>query len=142
MMFQKDAPVLIAMFMVVLALTTGAVVAVNRLLREDTSEHSDPELGSAEWRMVDAEVLSTLRAGNRAFLQVRYRAGTSLVRSDVLYPSRTAVPLVGQRVPIRYDPAAPARAVYDGERAGRTTRRVTWSDGPARPVSRGRLTKV
>jgi hypothetical protein len=140
---SQNAPVLIAMFIVVLALVSGAVVVANRLLRADTSEQSEPDLGSEAWRTATAEVVSILRAGNRTFLQVRYRAGRSLIRTDVLYPAaQGVVPLVTQRVPIRYDPAAPARAVYDLQRAGRTPPRVTESDGPTGPVTGGPLTRA
>ena len=111
---SHTTPVFIAMVIVTAALVPGAVMVVShRLLRADTDRPVDPERGSEAWRPVTAEVISILRAGNRTFLQVRYRAGRSLVRSDVLYPARTPVPLVGQRVRVRYDPAAPARAVYD-----------------------------
>jgi hypothetical protein len=73
-------------------------------------------------------------------LQVRYRAGRSLIRTDVLYPAaQGVVPLVTQRVPIKYDPAAPARAVYDRNRVSGTPSRPTE---PRRPVSRRPLTKA
>src|SRR5262245_14757211 len=105
---SQNAPVLIAMFLVVLALVSGAVVVANRLLRADTSEQTEPELGSEAWRTATAEVVSTLKAGNRTFLQVRFRAGRSLIRTDVPYPaSQGVVPLVPQRVPIKYAPSDP-----------------------------------
>jgi len=148
-MFHNDAPVLIGMFIVVLGLGSAAVVAFNRLLRADsTIRDSEPELGSEAWRAVNAQVVSVLRAGNRTFLQVRYQVGTSLILNDVLYATNGlegAVPIVGQRVPIRYDPAAPARAVYDRQRASRTPPRVAEPDrpdGPARPVARRPLTRA
>jgi hypothetical protein len=72
-----------------------------------------PETESANWRRVDAEVISVLRAGHRTFLLVRFTVGTSLIRNDVRYPLPGAVPHAGQRVPIRYDPVAPARVVFD-----------------------------
>ncbi len=130
--------VFIAMAVVTAALVSGAVMVVsNRLLREDTDRPVGPERGSEGWRPVTAEVISILRAGNRTFLQVRYRAGRSLVRNDVLYPARTPVPVVGQRVQVRYDPAAPARAVYDGQQpAADRPPRVTESDAPGGPVIR------
>lgn len=133
--------VFIAVVIVTAALVSGAVMVVsNRLLREDTNRSTEPELGSEGWRPVTAEVISILRAGNRTFLQVRYRAGRSLVRNDVLYPARTPVPVVGQRVLVRYDPAAPARAVYDAQQpaTGRTPL-VTEPEPPPGPVTRGPL---
>lgn len=149
-MLHNDAPVLIAMFIVVLGLGSAAVVAFNRLLRADDStiRDSEPELGSEAWRAVNAQVVSVLRAGNRTFLQVRYQVGTSLILNDVPYPTQSVhgpVPIVGQRVPIRYDPAAPARAVYDPARADRTPPRVAEPDrpdGPAGPVTRRPLTRT
>lgn len=133
--------VFIATMIVTATLVSGAVMVLsNRLLREDRNRPADPERGSEGWRPVTAEVISILRAGNRTFLQVRYRAGRSLVRNDVLYPARTPVPVVGQRVRVRYDPAAPARAVYDAQQptADRPPR-VTESDSPGGPVTRGPL---
>jgi hypothetical protein len=135
------------LLLVVLALGSGVVVAVNGLLRADTRE-SEPELGSESWRPVNAVVVSVLRAGDRTFLQVRYRAGTSLILNDVPYPARSIrgpLPIVGQRVPIRYDPAAPARAVYDRTRSSGTPPRRPGPDraaGPNRPVPRRPLTKA
>ena len=136
---SHNTMVLIAM-VIVTALVSGAVMVVShRLLREDTNRPAEPERGSEGWRPVTAEVVSILRAGNRTFLQVRYRAGRSLVRSDVLYPARTPVPLVGQRVRVRYDPAAPARAIYDGQPAAGRTPRVIEPDAPGGPIPRGPL---
>jgi hypothetical protein len=86
----------------------GLLILVNRLGR-----HVDPHVESASWRQVDAEVISVLRASNRTFLRVRFSVGTSLIHSDVQYPLADAVPHTGQRVPIRYDPVAPARLVFD-----------------------------
>ena len=138
---SQNTLVFIAMVIVTAALASGAVVVVsNRLLREDADRPAEPERGSEAWRPVTAEVVSILRAGNRTFLQVRYRAGRSLIRNDLLYPARTPVPVVGQRVRVRYDPSAPARAVYDPHQpAADRPARVTETDSPGGPVTRGPL---
>jgi hypothetical protein len=86
----------------------GLLILVSRL-----GGHDDPDIESGSWRRVDAEVISVLRASNRTFLRVRFSVGTSLIHSDVQYPLADAVPHTGQRVPIRYDPVAPARLVFD-----------------------------
>lgn len=112
------------LLLVVLALGSGAVVTFNRLLRADEDSRSEPELGPGLARTANAEVVSVLRAGNRTFLQVRYRAGTSMIQTDVLYPASLEVPLVGRRVPVRYDPGAPARVVYAGTGPGKTLARA------------------
>jgi hypothetical protein len=73
----------------------------------------DPELETAGWRRTDAEVLSVLRAGDRTFLLVRFAVGSSVIRNDVWYPLAGPAPTVGRRVPVLYDPEAPARITYD-----------------------------
>jgi hypothetical protein len=65
----------------------------------------------AEWRRVNAEVVSVLRAGDRVFLRVRFTLGTSLIQNDVRYDGPGPLPLAGERVSIKYDPTAPARLV-------------------------------
>jgi hypothetical protein len=106
----------------VVAVAMGLLVVVSRCGRRDDA--SDPGIEFATWRRVDAEVISTLRAGNRAFLRVRFSVGTSLIQNDVQYPLPGAAPHAGQRVPIRYDPAAPARMMFDLYPTSRTPLRV------------------
>ena len=65
----------------------------------------------ADWRRVNAEVVSVLRAGDRVFLRVRFTVGTSLIQNDVRYDVPGPLPHAGQRVLIKYDPTAPARLV-------------------------------
>jgi hypothetical protein len=101
------------------ALGIGMLVLVSRFAGRD--DERDPGIESADWRRANAEVISVLRAGNRTFLLVRFQVGTSLIRNDVRYPLPGAVPHAGQRVPIKYDPAAPARVVFDLEPSGRTS---------------------
>lgn len=105
------------MFTVELTVLAGVAAAVVALfLVSSFGEHDDArdeDLQVANWRTVDAEVVSVLRAGNRTFLRVRFAVGTSLIHNDVRYPLPGTAPHVGQRVPIRYDPAAPARMMFD-----------------------------
>jgi hypothetical protein len=70
----------------------------------------EPVVEGANWRRVNAEVVSVLRVDNRIFLRVRFTVGTSLIQNDVRYdvPGRP-LPLAGDRVPIMYDPTSPAR---------------------------------
>ena len=75
----------------------------------------DSKLDTSLWRPASAEVNSTLTTKSRRFLLVTYRAGTQLIRNDVEYPFTGALPSVGQRVPIRYDPAAPSRVAFDSK---------------------------
>src|SRR5262245_49589235 len=72
---------------------------------------------SATWRPATAEVVSVLHAGKRTFLLVRYQVGSRLIHNDVMYPLAGEVPAPGRRVPIRYDPTAPARMEFDLQRA-------------------------
>ena len=101
--------------LVILAGVAVVVVGLLVLAGWFGGRHEGPDPGSefATWRPVDAEVISMLRAGDRTFLLVRFSVGTSLIQNDVQYPLPGAVPHVGQRVPIMYDPAAPARVVFD-----------------------------
>ena len=122
---------------VVLALGAGALVLYSQF--SDAGESPEQEVGTETWRTVNAEVVSVLKAGSRTFLLVRYSVGTSLVHNDILYPLQGEVPVVGQRVPIQYDPAAPARAVYDRHRVSGTPSRATE---PRRPVSRRPVTRA
>src|SRR5262245_41739725 len=98
---------------IVFALGAGALAVYSQL--SDAGDSPEHETGTETWRTVNAEVVSVLKAGSRTFLLVRYSVGTSLVHNDILYPLPGEV-VVGQRVPIRYDPGAPARAVYDRHR--------------------------
>ena len=102
----------------VLLLTVGValgivvLVLVSRLGGVDQAQ--DPQ--TENWRRVNAEVVSVLRTSTSTFLLVRYVVGSSLIHNDVRYPLPGVVPHAGQRVPIRCDPMAPARAVFDGQR--------------------------
>ena len=91
------------------ALGLGVLILVGVHGRAD----QDPEIETDNWRLVNAEVVSVLRTSTRTFLLVRYVVGTSLIHNDVRYPHSDAVPHAGQRVPIRFDPMSPARAVFD-----------------------------
>jgi hypothetical protein len=128
---------MVLLLAVVLALGAGALALYSQL--SDGGESPEPDTGTEAWRTVNAEVVSVLKAGSRTFLLVRYSVGSSLVHHDVLYPLPGEVPIVGRRVPIRYDPAAPARAVYDRSRVSGTPSRPTE---PRRPVSRRPLTRA
>jgi Protein of unknown function (DUF3592) len=128
---------MVLLLAVVLALGAGALALYSQF--SDGGESPEPDTGTETWRTVNAEVVSVLKAGSRTFLLVRYTVGSSLIHNDVLYPLAGKVPIVGQRVPIRYDPAAPARAVYDRNRVSGTPSRPTEH---RRPVSRRPLTKA
>jgi hypothetical protein len=101
-------------------------------VRHEMLHGSGPDIvvESESWRPVNAEVISVLRAGPRTFLRVRYSVGTRLIDNDVVYPLAGPTPEAGRRVPLRYDPAAPARAVYDHRR-----RSPKPAPGPAAPTS-------
>jgi hypothetical protein len=103
----------------------GSAVAVGILVLVRPSgrdgDRPDPEIESANWCRANAEVISVLHASNRTFLLVRFPVGTSLIRNDVRYPLPGAAPYAGQLVPIKYDPAAPARLVFDLHPVSRTT---------------------
>ncbi|HEY0693804.1 MAG TPA: hypothetical protein VGD71_32765 [Kribbella sp.] len=110
---------MLAMFAIEIFLAAGFTVTVAILVVcVRSADDSDPEFESSDWPRADAEVLSVLRAGGRTFLLVRFPVGTSLIRNDVLYPLPGATPRAGQRVPIRYDPEAPARVAFDLHAAG------------------------
>jgi hypothetical protein len=122
---------------IVFALGAGALAVYSQL--SDAGDSPEQEAGTETWRTVNAEVVSVLKAGSRTFLLVRYSVGTSLVHNDILYPLPGEVPVVGRRVPIRYDPGAPARAVYDRHRVSGTSPHGTE---PRRPVNRRPLTSA
>jgi hypothetical protein len=86
-------------------------------LRRLLGHAENPNAEAYPWRPGTAEIVSVLRAGNRTFLLVRYRAGNRIIHNDVLYPLAGKVPDIGQRVPIKYDPSAPARVEFDKDRA-------------------------
>jgi hypothetical protein len=113
----------------VVAVAMGLLVVVSRFGRRDDA--SDPDIEFSSWRWADAEVISILRASDRTFLRVRFSVGTSLIQNDVRYPLPGAVPHAGQRVPIRYDPAAPARMVFDLHPTSRTPLKVGRRFTPA-----------
>jgi len=89
------------MWVIALLLIVGLAVGVGLLALVSQPglglDGPDPEIESANWRRVDAEVISVLRAGNRTFLLVRFAVGTSLTRNGVRYPLQGAVPHAGQR---------------------------------------------
>lgn len=101
------------------AAALGMLTVVNRF--GERADGSDEEAEFADWRAADAEVISMLRAGDHTFLLVRFSVGTSLIQNDVRYPLSGAVPHAGQRVPIRYEPATPARLVFDQHPSTRPT---------------------
>ena len=86
-----------------------------KLLRSRRTAHTDEPIA---WLPATAEVVSVLQAGKRSFLLVRYQVGSRLIHNDVMYPLTGEIPASGQRVPIRYDPTAPARMEFDVARAG------------------------
>ncbi len=98
---------------VVAAMGTGVLVVRSLFGWLGPEPVREPDKGTEAWRRTDAEVVSVLRAGSRTFLEVRYIVGTSVVQSDVFYPVKGEPPLPGRRIPVRYDPAAPARVVFD-----------------------------
>ena len=127
-------PTIVLLLIVGTALGVGVLVLVSVL--GGAGQDRDVEVEHEDWRPANAEVISVLRTSNRTFLQVRYLVGTSLIRNDVRYPLPGAVPHVGRRVPIRYDPLAPARVMYDASRGFRRP-----ADSPAQwgqTGSRGR----
>lgn len=103
---------MILLSIVVLAVGTGVLVVRSLHGWLGPEPVREPDIGTEAWRRTDAEVVSVLRAGTRTFLEVRYPVGTSIVQSDVYYPVKGEPPLPGRQIPVRYDPAAPARAVY------------------------------
>ena len=117
---------IVQLLMVGVALGLGALVLVSVRRRGDQDQEQATEIEN--WRRVNAEVVSVLRTSTRTFLLVRYVVGTSLIHNDVLYPLEDAVPHAGQRVPIRCDPLAPAKAVFDRQASTSTPPKVA---GPA-----------
>lgn len=102
------------MVAIVLLLMIGTAVGMGILvLVTALSGDQDQEPEHENWRRADAEVISVLRTSTSTFLLVRYPVGSSLMRNDLPYPLPGAVPHVGRRVPIVYDPVAPARVLYD-----------------------------
>jgi hypothetical protein len=116
---------LAAELILIAGVAVGACILALLSLFGGGDDGLDPEVESANWHRADAEVISVLRAGDRRFLLVRFGVGTSLIRNDVRYPLPGAVPHAGQRVPIRYDPAAPARMMFDLHPSSRTPLDVT-----------------
>jgi hypothetical protein len=112
-----------SMFMtalVLLAMVPLAIVFLTPLGR--SLRRAEPASDAAvAWRPATAEVVSVLHAGKRTFLLVRYQVGSRLIHNDVMYPLTGDVPTPGHRVPIRYDPTAPARTEFDLERARAVT---------------------
>jgi hypothetical protein len=115
---------IVLLLMIGVALGVGSLVLVS--VYGGVGQGQDPDTGT--WRRVNAEVVSVLRTSTSTFLLVRYVVGTSLIHRDVQYPLSDAVPHAGQRVPIRFDPVAPAKAVFDREAYNGTPPKVA---GPA-----------
>ena len=107
------------MFMTALVLIAMVPLAIVFLAPLGRSlRKAEPASDAADtWRPATAEVVSVLHTGKRTFLLVRYQVGSRLIHNDVMYPLTGDVPTFGHRVPIRYDPAAPARMEFDLERA-------------------------
>jgi len=100
---------IVLLLMIGVALGVGVLVLVS--VQGGVGQGQEPE--TETWRRVNAEVVSVLRTSTCTFLRVRYVVGTSLIQIDLPYPPSGAVPPVGRRIPIRCDPMAPARAVFD-----------------------------
>lgn len=105
------------MILAAVAAGVGLLIKVRWFSRLEEDQYVE----CANWRRVNAEVVSVLRAGDRVFLRVRFTVGTSLIQNDVRYDVPGPLPLTGQRVPIKYDPAAPARLVVARPPAARPT---------------------
>jgi hypothetical protein len=101
--------------LVLIALVPLAIVFLAPLGRIRKAESASD--AAVAWRPATAEVVSVLHAGKRTFLLVRYQVGSRLIHNDVMYPLTGDVPTPGYRVPIRFDPTAPARMEFDIERA-------------------------
>lgn len=69
--------------------------------------------GTDLWPVVEGDVVSVLKVGGRNFLMVDYPVGSDHLRNDVMNPTAGLAPIVGQRVSVRYDPAAPARVILE-----------------------------
>jgi hypothetical protein len=96
------------------------------LSKRGNDDAGPPALGTDSWPVVEGDVVSVLKVGGRNFLMVDYRVGSDHLRNDVMNPTAGPAPIVGQRVHVRYNPAAPARVVLVPDAATapqRTTRR-------------------
>ncbi len=107
---------MLTIVLLVIVVTPLLLVFLAPLARRQVHAEN-PDAVSQTWKPASAEIVSVLRAGNRSFLLVRYQVGTQFIANDVLYPLSGKVPNIGQRVPIKYDPSAPARVVFDEHRA-------------------------
>ena len=117
---------IVPLLMVGVALGLGVLVLVSVHRRGDHDQDETTEIEN--WRRVNAEVVSVLRTSTHTFLLVRYLVGTSLLHTYVSFPLSAAVPHAGQRVPIRCDPVAPAKAAFDRQAYTGTPPKVA---GPA-----------
>ncbi len=115
---------IVLLLMIGVALGVGVLVLVS--VQGGVGQGQEPE--TKTWRRVNAEVVSVLRTSTCTFLRVRYVVGTSLIQIDMLYPPSGAVPPVGRRIPIKFDPLAPARAMFDRQPSTGTPPKVA---GPA-----------
>ena len=104
----------IVLLMVGVTLVVGILVLVSAHGGDDQGQ----DLETEDWTRVNAEVVSALRTSTSTFLLVRYLVGTSLVCTDIRYPLPGPVPRAGRRVPIRFDPVSPARAMFDLQASG------------------------
>lgn len=100
---------IVLLLMIGVAVGVGVLVLVN--VQGGVGQGQDLE--TENWTRVNAEVVSVLRTSTSTFLLVRYVVGTSLIRADVRYPLPGPVPCAGRRVPIRFDPVSPAKAICD-----------------------------
>jgi hypothetical protein len=83
------------------------------LSKRGNDDAGPPALGTDSWPVVEGDVVSVLKVGDRKFLMVDYRVGSDHLRNDVMNPTAGPAPIVGQRVFVRYDPAAPARVILE-----------------------------
>jgi hypothetical protein len=77
------------------------------------------DLRTSHWASAQGEVLEVWQDGTGSFC-VRYRftprgTATPITRDEIAGCFRAALPDVGARVPVRYDPEAPMRAQLQGE---------------------------
>jgi hypothetical protein len=102
---------IVLLLMIGVGLGVGVLVLVN--VQGGVGQGQDQDRETENWTRVNAEVVSVLRTSTSTFLLVRYVVGTSLIRADVRYPLPGPVPRAGRRVPIRFDPVSPAKAICD-----------------------------
>ena len=82
-------------------------------LEAEISNLSRPASGHWYFSLKDAGAQVRCAMFRTRNLLVRFPVGSSLICNDVRYPLPGQVPYAGQRVPVKYDPVAPARVVFD-----------------------------